>query len=130
MNPIVAGALKSMARNGEHVITDSKGQPVRQINKAFKRTCKRAGIAPASPHAMRHPFASHLMKLGLDPYTITELGGLKSLEMVMRYSHLAPDHRQIAVNKLASTECRKNAAELPQLRRAIASGDGPFLLRK
>ncbi len=117
MNPVVVGALKSIARNGEHVITDSKGQPVRQINKAFKRTCKRADIAPASPHAMRHTFASHLMKLGVDPYTIMELGGWKSLEMVMRYSHLAPDHRQIAVNKLAGMECLKKCCNIAEILR-------------
>jgi site-specific recombinase XerD len=50
---------------------------------------------------MRHTFASHLMRLGVDAYTIMELGGWKSLEMVMRYSHLAPDHKQMAVKKLS-----------------------------
>jgi hypothetical protein len=57
-------------------------------------------MKPATPHAMRHTFASHLVKLGVDLYTIMELSGWKSLEMVMRYSHLAPDHKQLAVNKL------------------------------
>lgn len=28
-----------------------------------------------------------------------QLGGWKSLELVMRYSHLAPDHKQGAVDK-------------------------------
>jgi len=30
-----------------------------------------------------------------------EPGGWKSLELVMRYSHLAPDHKQKAVDRLA-----------------------------
>lgn len=32
---------------------------------------------------------------------VMKLGGWKSLELVQRYSHLAPDHKQKAVDKLA-----------------------------
>lgn len=111
MNPVVISVLETLERKSPHVFANAEGKPFYRINKAFKNTCKRAGIAPASPHAMRHTFASHLMKLGVDPYTVMELGGWKSLDMVMRYTHLAPDHRQMAVNKLAGIECLKNAAK-------------------
>lgn len=114
MNQVVTDVLKSIERNGEYVFANRDGRPLLRINKAFKSTCRRAGLTPATPHAMRHTFASHLMKLGVDPYTIMELGGWKSLEMVMRYSHLAPNHKQMAVNKLAGMECLKNAADLLQ----------------
>lgn len=96
-------------RTSEYVFVNRDGRPYHRITKAFKNTCRRAGIAPATPHAMRHMFASHLMKLGVDPYTIMELGGWKSLEMVMRYSHLSPDHKQRAVNKLAEMTCQRNS---------------------
>jgi len=38
---------------------------------------------------------------GVDVQTIMELGGWQSLDLVMRYSHLAPDHKQKAVEQLA-----------------------------
>ena len=76
------------------------GKPFNRINKAFKNTCRRAGIEDSTPHVMRHTFASHLTMSGVDAQTIMELGGWKSLDLVMRYSHLAPEHKQIAVDKL------------------------------
>jgi site-specific recombinase XerD len=109
MNSVVIGVLKSLKRNGEYVFSNQNGEPFQRINKAFKSVCKRAGLKPATPHAMRHTFASHLVKLGVDLYTVMELGGWKSLEMVMRYSHLAPDHKQMAVNKLAAMKCLTNS---------------------
>ncbi len=37
---------------------------------------------------------------GVDARTIQELGGWKSLEMVERYTHLIPDHKVAAIQKL------------------------------
>jgi len=105
MNAIVIGVLAGLERNGDHVFSNHTGEPFQRINKAFKNACRKAGLKPATPHAMRHTFASHMMKLGVDPYTVMELGGWKSLEMVMRYNHLAPDHKQMAVNRLAEMKC-------------------------
>ncbi len=105
MNAVVINVLKRLKRRSDFIFAHRNGKPFQCISKAFKSTCRRAGIEPATPHAMRHTFASHLMKRGVDPYTIMELGGWKSLEMVMRYSHLAPDHKQMAVNKLVEIDC-------------------------
>lgn len=89
-----------LIRKGKFVFANYNGEPYQRVTKAFKSTCQRADIVVSTPHVMRHTFASHLTMLGVDPYTIMELGGWKSLDMVMRYSHLAPDHKQMAVNKL------------------------------
>ncbi len=101
MNRVVCDALANLDRAGETVFCNRRGEPFKRISRAFKSTCLRAGIASATPHVMRHTFASHLTMLGVDPQTIMELGGWKSLDLVMRYSHLAPDHKQRAVDKLA-----------------------------
>jgi site-specific recombinase XerD len=37
---------------------------------------------------------------GVDPRTVQELGGWKSLKMVQRYSHIAPGHLHDAVERL------------------------------
>ena len=39
---------------------------------------------------------------GVDLRTVSDLLGHQSIQMTMRYSHLAPDHRQSAVDKLVS----------------------------
>jgi hypothetical protein len=41
---------------------------------------------------------------GVDPATIQELGGWRSLVMVQRYTHLTPAHRAAAVERIASAE--------------------------
>lgn len=102
MNELVVMGLKSAKNDHEYVFVNPKtAKPFTSIRKAFETTCKRAGIERSTPHAMRHTFASHLTMAGVDPQTIMELGGWKSLDLVMRYSHLAPAHKQSAVDKLA-----------------------------
>jgi hypothetical protein len=38
---------------------------------------------------------------GVDLLTIKELGGWKSLAMVNRYAHASPEHRGLAIERLA-----------------------------
>ena len=37
---------------------------------------------------------------GVDPLTIQQLGGWKTLQMVQRYAHLSPDHKRQAIERL------------------------------
>jgi len=53
-------------------------------------------------HKWRHTFASHLVMHGVDIATVSKLLGHHSIEMTMKYAHLAPDHLQAAVNQLAT----------------------------
>jgi hypothetical protein len=41
---------------------------------------------------------------GVDLRTVAELLGHRTLQMVMRYSHLAPEHQASAVDRLAARE--------------------------
>ena len=52
-------------------------------------------------HTLRHTFASRLAMAGVDLRTIQELGGWHSLQMVERYSHLSPNHKAQAVERIA-----------------------------
>ena len=49
---------------------------------------------------MRHTFASHLVQNGAALLEVKELLGHKTLAMVMRYAHLAPDNLRSAVERL------------------------------
>lgn len=54
-------------------------------------------------HQWRHTFASHLVMNGIDIATVSRLLGHHSIEMTMKYAHLAPDHLYTAVSILATT---------------------------
>lgn len=55
-------------------------------------------------HVLRHTFASHFMIGGGNILTLQRALGHSSLEMTMRYAHLAPDHMQqvLELNPLAT----------------------------
>jgi len=59
-------------------------------------------------HCNRHTFASRLVMAGVDLLSVQKLGGWRTLSMVQRYAHLAPDHLRAAVEKLAVAELGLN----------------------
>lgn len=50
--------------------------------------------------AMRHHFASRLVQRGLRQSKTGDLSGHSTVQMSLRYAHLAPDRRREAVAKL------------------------------
>jgi integrase len=53
-------------------------------------------------HDLRHTFASRLAMESVDPMTIRELMGHKTMAMTLRYSHLSPGHRRTAIERLVT----------------------------
>lgn len=68
-----------------------------QIKTGWAAACRRASIDGATPHTMRHTFASWLVMKGVHPQAVSNLMGHKSPNMVARYSHLSPGHLASAV---------------------------------
>jgi site-specific recombinase XerD len=70
----------------------------------FDAAVKDAELANFTWHSLRHTFASRLVMSGVDLRTVQELMGHKTIQMTVRYAHLAPEHRLAAVQRLCNTE--------------------------
>lgn len=72
----------------------------------FSTALEEAKIGEYTWHCNRHTFASRLVMAGVDLRTVVELLGHKTLQMVMRYAHLATEHQASAVDRLVPSEGR------------------------
>lgn len=93
--------IKPAAPDWDHVFT-WRGKPIDDCNtRAFQDAVGAAGLAGANWHTLRHTFASWAVQAGVTLQELMKLGPWESYDMVLRYSHLAPDHLSDAVSKVA-----------------------------
>ena len=111
LNADAISAIKSqLGKHAEWVFTYA-GRRIGSPKKAWGSAIERAGITDFTWHDLRHTGASWHVMNGTPLAVLKELGGWSSMEMVMRYAHLAPTHvAQWAGNsRPQSTSQRKTA---------------------
>lgn len=82
------------------VFCDRQGRRIQNIRKGFQSACEKAGIEDFHPHDLRHTCAAWLVQSRV---SIREVAGLlrhKTIQVTMRYAHLAPVNVRSAVEKL------------------------------
>ena len=73
----------------------------------FKESLALASISDFKPHDCRHTFASLLVQKGASLKAVADLLGHSSLDMVMRYAHLAPSHLAETISLIDSDKASK-----------------------
>ena len=105
MNSIALAAFQELfARSSGQgrVFVNMQGEPLKGFKHWFDPAVREAGVTFLTWYCLRHTFASRLVMAGVDFRTVAELMGHKTIQMTMRYAHLAPAHKLAAVEKVAA----------------------------
>jgi Site-specific recombinase XerD len=84
----------------EYVICRPNGTRIEKFRKSFMKAVRRAGIKNASPHTLRHTFASHLVMNGVDLTTVQDFLGHRDIKTTQIYAHVSAEHKAAAVGRL------------------------------
>ncbi len=75
---------------------------MRESRDWFEPAIRLAKIEDFTWHCNRHKFASQVVMAGGDIRTVAQWMGHRTIQMMVRYAHLAPEHNQGAVEKLVT----------------------------
>ena len=87
-------------------------KPVNKVStRAWHNACQRAGITDLHFHDLRHTWASWHVQRGTSLQELMILGGWSSIDMVLRYAHLAPGHVARRADALCGNQAKTAHSE-------------------
>jgi integrase len=92
LSALKAGACVRVGR----VVCGEAGEPVTEmaLKHGVYRVCRRAGLPARSWHALRHTFATHAARFGVNPWRLQAWLGHSTVNMTMRYVHHVEEHNR------------------------------------
>lgn len=99
---VLISVLKKENNKNGLVFHNTNGEPLRSKNVSYqwKKILKECNIPHKKFHAIRHTYASMLLKNGVDIETVAELMGHSAISITQIYLHSSNNQKQDAVNKL------------------------------
>ena len=107
LNAVALAAFQELAdRNGKvgYVFLNTDGNRLQNARDWFEPVLEISKLKDYTWHCNRHTFASRLVMAGVDIRTVADLMGHATIQMTMRYAHLAPAHNQSAVDRLVPSQ--------------------------
>jgi integrase len=91
----------------EHIRREAFSRKIQRVTKALAEECEegspeRTMWETFTWHCFRHTYISRLVMLGVPIVTVQRLARHKSIQMTLKYAHLAPDHTWGALDQLAA----------------------------
>ena len=118
--PLNSIAIEVIERNMNYndFIFKEQGKQIKLVSRIFSRAVRACSLNQNIQdrrqqvvfHTLRHTFASWLVQGGTPLIVVSQLLGHKSIQMTMRYAHLAPNQCSAAVKSLEQLACPVNFA--------------------
>jgi len=126
INRTLRETLQALSRRIDtpYVFTDREGNRFKSLHHSFASAYRRASIKDFRFHDLRHTFASRLVMSGADITAVRELLGHKSLQMTLRYAHLAPSHKVAAISLLDGDPIQAAPQNYTKTIQSVVSGKG------
>ena len=108
LNNIAFDVLERQSIQSGYIFLE-KGKKIKTVGRCFRIAVENCKLNPLGTdslnrvvfHTLRHTFASWLVQDGISLIVVSELLGHSSINITMRYAHLAPSQGRLAVDTIA-----------------------------